>query len=315
MLCWGSWGNTQKLAGKSWRFELFYWDYVLGILLFSLLLGFTLGSSGESGRSFTSDIAQAEPKNMLNSFLGGVIFNASNILLVAAMAIAGMAVAFPVGVGIALALGVIINYVFAPKGNPVLLFIGVGFIVAAIIIDALAYKKHSASMQKVSKKGILLSVSAGILMALFYRFVASSMATDFVSPEPGKLTPYSAVFFFAIGVLISNFLFNYLIMKRPFEGEPLSFKDYSKGSFGVHLTGILGGVIWNIGMSLSIIASGKAGFAISYGLGQGATLIAALWGVFIWKEFKGATKSVNTLVFFMFLAYLAGLALLVYAGA
>ena len=151
-------------------------------------------------------------------------------------------------------------------------------------------------------------------MALFYRFVASSMATDFVSPEAGKLTPYSAVFFFAIGVLVSNFLFNYLIMKRPFEGAPLSFKDYAKGSLGVHLTGILGGIIWNIGMSMSILASGKAGFAISYGLGQGATLIAALWGVFIWKEFRGASKSVNTLIFFMFLAYLAGLALLVYAG-
>jgi glucose uptake protein len=315
MLCWGSWGNTQKLAGKSWRFELFYWDYVLGILLFSLLLGFTLGSSGENGRSFIADLGQAEPKNILNSFLGGVIFNASNILLVAAMAIAGMAVAFPVGVGIALALGVIINYVFAPKGNPILLFIGVGFIVAAIIIDALAYKKHSASLQKVSKKGILLSVSAGVLMALFYRFVASSMATDFVSPEAGKLTPYSAVFFFAIGVLVSNFLFNYLIMMRPFEGEPLRIKDYFNGNISTHLTGILGGVIWNIGMSMSIIASGKAGFAISYGLGQGATLIAALWGVFIWKEFKGASKSVYNLVFFMFLAYLAGLALLVYAGA
>lgn len=314
MLCWGSWGNTQKLAGKSWRFELFYWDYVLGILIFSLLLGFTLGSTGENGRSFTADIAQADTKSILNSFLGGVIFNASNILLVAAMAIAGMAVAFPVGVGIALALGVIINYVAVPKGNPVILFVGVGFIVAAIIIDAIAYRKHSASLQKVSQKGILLSVSAGILMALFYRFVASSMATDFVNPEPGKLTPYSAVFFFAIGVLVSNFLFNYLLMKKPFEGEPLSFRDYAKGSFGVHLTGVLGGVIWNIGMSMSIIASGKAGFAISYGLGQGATLIAALWGVFIWKEFKGASKSVNTLVFFMFLAYLAGLALLVYAG-
>jgi len=315
MLCWGSWGNTQKLAGKSWRFELFYWDYVFGILLFSLLLGFTLGSSGDNGRRFIADIGQADTKNMLNSFLGGVVFNASNILLVAAMAIAGMAVAFPVGVGIALALGVIINYVFAPKGNPVLLFIGVGFIVAAIVIDALAYKKHSARLQKVSRKGILLSVSAGVLMALFYRFVASSMVTDFVSPEPGKLTPYSAVFFFAIGVLISNFLFNYIIMKKPFEGVPLSFSDYTRGSFYEHLTGILGGVIWNIGMSMSIIASGKAGFAISYGLGQGATLIAALWGVFIWKEFKGATKSVNTLVFFMFLSYLAGLALLVYAGA
>jgi len=315
MLCWGSWGNTQKLAGKSWRFELFYWDYVLGILLFSLLLGFTLGSSGESGRSFIADIIQAEPGNMLNSFLGGIIFNASNILLVAAMSIAGMAVAFPVGVGIALALGVIINYFATPKGNPLMLFIGLGFIVAAIIIDAIAYKKHSASLKKVSKKVILLSVSAGILMALFYRFVASSMVTDFETPEAGKLTPYSAVFFFAIGVVVSNFLFNYLLMKKPFEGEPLSFKDYTKGSLGVHLTGILGGVIWNIGMAMSIIASGKAGFAISYGLGQGATLIAALWGVFIWKEFKGASKSVNNLILFMFLSYLAGLALLVYAGA
>ncbi|MCX6302257.1 MAG: GRP family sugar transporter [Bacteroidia bacterium] len=315
MICWGSWGNTQKLAGKSWRFELFYWDYVTGIVLFALLLAFTLGSFGENGRSFSDDIAQADAKNILSSMLGGVIFNASNILLVAAMAIAGMAVAFPVGVGIALALGVIINYIFAPKGDPVILFTGVALVVAAIIIDALAYKKHSSSQQKVSKKGIMLSVSAGILMALFYRFVASSMASDFVSPDPGKLTPYSAVFFFSIGVLISNFLFNYLIMKKPFEGAPLSLSDYTKGSASVHLTGILGGVIWCTGMSLSILASGKAGFAISYGLGQGATLIAALWGVFIWKEFRGASKQVYWLILLMFLAYLAGLALLVFAGA
>ena len=314
MLCWGSWGNTQKLAGKTWRFELFYWDYVIGILLFSLVLGFTLGSSGENGRGFLDDISQAESGNIFKAILGGVIFNASNILLVAAMAIAGMAVAFPVGVGIALALGVVINYIFAPKGDPLLLFTGLAFIVAAIVIDAVAYRKHSASLQKVSGKGIMLSVSAGVLMALFYRFVASSMVTDFVAPEPGKLTPYSAVFFFAIGVLASNFLFNYIIMRKPFEGDPLSFSDYAKGSFGVHLTGILGGVIWNIGMAMSILASEKAGFAISYGLGQGATLIAALWGVFIWKEFKGASKSVSTLILLMFLAYLAGLALLVYAG-
>jgi glucose uptake protein len=314
MLCWGSWGNTQKLAGKSWRFELFYWDYVIGILLFSLLLGFTLGSNGENGRGFLEDIRQAEPQNILNAMVGGIIFNASNILLVAAMAIAGMAVAFPVGVGIALALGVIINYIFAPQGNATWLFGGVVLIVVAIILDAVAYKKHSASLKNVSGKGILLSISAGVLMALFYRFVASSMVTSFEVPETGKLTPYSAIFFFALGVLLSNLLFNYLIMKRPFEGNPLTFKDYTKGSFGIHLTGVLGGVIWNTGMSMSIIASGKAGFAISYGLGQGATLIAALWGVFIWKEFKGATKPVNNLIFLMFMAYLAGLALLVYAG-
>ena len=315
MLCWGSWGNTQKLAGKSWRFELFYWDYVLGILLFALFLGFTLGSNGSDGRGFLDDIMQADSRNILSAMAGGVIFNASNILLVAAMSIAGMAVAFPVGVGIALALGVIINYIFAPQGNASWLFSGVALIVAAIIIDAIAYKKHSASLKKVSGKGIMLSVSAGVLMALFYRFVASSMASDFVSPEAGKLTPYSAVLFFAIGVVISNLLFNYLIMKKPFEGSPLSFGDYAKGSFATHLTGVLGGIIWNLGMSLSILASGKAGFAISYGLGQGATLIAALWGVFIWKEFKGASGNVRNLIALMFLAYLAGLGLLVYAGA
>jgi glucose uptake protein len=314
MLCWGSWGNTQKLAGKSWRFELYYWDYVIGILLFSVLLGFTLGSTGEQGRSFIEDISQAETGNMLNAAFGGVIFNASNILLVAAMSIAGMAVAFPVGVGIALALGVIINYVFAPQGNAELLFAGVGLIVIAIILDAVAYKKHSASLKKVSGKGIILSISAGVLMALFYRFVASSMATSFEAPEAGKLTPYSAIFFFAIGVVVSNLLFNYLIMKRPFEGSPVSFSDYRKGSFGVHMTGVLGGVIWNIGMAMSIIASGKAGFAISYGLGQGATLVAAFWGVFIWREFRGASKQVNTLILLMFMAYLTGLAFLVYAG-
>jgi len=314
MLCWGSWGNTQKMAGKSWRFELFYWDYVIGILLFALLLGFTLGSFGKDGRSFLADIAQADAGNILNAFLGGVIFNASNILLVAAMAIAGMAVAFPVGVGIALALGVSINYIFKPQGDPVILFSGVALIVAAIIIDAIAYKKHSTSRQKVSGKGILLSVAAGVLMSLFYRFVASSMAEDFVNPEAGKLTPYSALLFFAVGVVLSNILFNYILMKRPIEGESLSFSDYKKGSAGVHLTGVLGGIIWNIGMSMSILASAKAGFAISYGLGQGATLVAALWGVYIWKEFKGASKSVNTLILLMFLAYLAGLALLVYAG-
>jgi len=314
MLCWGSWGNTQKLAGKSWRFELFYWDYVLGILLFSILLGFTLGSNGADGRGFIEDIRQAETGSIMNAVLGGIIFNASNILLVAAMAIAGMAVAFPVGVGIALALGVIINYVFSPQGDAAWLFGGVALIVVAIILDAIAYKKHSSSLKKVSGKGILLSVAAGVLMALFYRFVAASMVTSFEAPEAGKLTPYSAIFFFAVGVLVSNLLFNYLIMKHPFEGQPLSFNDYRKGTMRVHLTGILGGIIWNLGMSMSIIASGKAGFAISYGLGQGATLVAALWGVFIWKEFRGASKQVNSLILLMFLAYLAGLALLVYAG-
>ena len=314
MVCWGSWANTQKLTSKSWRFELFYWDYVIGILLFSAIFGLTLGSTGTAGRSFMADIQQADFKNIGNAVLGGIIFNASNILLVAAMAIAGMAVAFPVGVGIALVFGVLVNYVNDPKGKVLLLFVGVGLVVIAILLDAIAFKKMSKTNNKVSSKGIILSVAAGVLMSLFYYFVAKSMFANFSVPEVGKLSPYTALFFFAVGVFISNFLFNTIFMKKPVEGSALNYSDYFKGGFKSHLMGILGGIIWILGMSLNILASGKAGFAISYGLGQGATLVAAIWGVFIWKEFKGADKKVNNLIAFMFLAYLGGLALIILAG-
>lgn len=314
MICWGSWANTQKIAAKSWRFELFYWDYVLGIVLFSLILGLTLGSNGSQGMGFVENLKQANSSSITSALIGGVIFNLSNILVVAAISIAGMAVAFPVGIGIALVLGVIINYLAMPKGNPVWLFAGVALVCLAIIIDALAYKKKTAQSQKVPTKGIVLSVVGGVLMALFYRFVAASMAPTMETPEAGLLTPYSAIFIFSLGILVSNLVFNTILMKKPIEGTSLTYGDYFKGGFKEHLTGILGGIIWNIGMSLSILASGKAGFAISYGLGQGATLVAALWGVFIWKEFKGSSKSINQLLLYMFLLFAAGLVLIIAAG-
>ena len=315
MLCWGSWANTQKLAAKTWRFELFYWDYVLGILLFSVILGFTLGSTGEKGMGFIENLRQAEWSSITGALVGGVVFNLANILVAAAIAIAGMAVAFPVGIGIALVLGVIVNYIATPQGNALWLFAGVALIAVAILLDAIAYRKKAAQSKKVPTKGIVLSVVGGVLMALFYRFVASSMVTNFEQPEAGLLTPYTAVFIFSIGILISNFLFNTILMKRPFEGTPVTYSQYFKGSFKEHFTGILGGMIWCIGMSLSIIAAGKAGFAISYSLGQGATLIAALWGVFIWKEFKNPPKGVNALLTLMFLLFVAGLGLIILAGS
>ena len=314
MLCWGSWANTQKLASKEWRFELFYWDYAIGVLLFALALAFTLGSTGSAGRSFLADLAQAENGPLLSAFVGGVIFNLSNILLVAAIDIAGMAVAFPIGVGLALVLGVITNYMASPVGNPLLLFPGVLFVVAAILLSAVAYSRLPAQGQKTIGKGIVLSVVAGLLMGFFYRFVAASMSADFINLEPGKLSPYSAIVMFSVGLLASNFLWNTIVMKRPFVGEPVAFGDYvAKGSPRLHLIGILGGVIWNLGMSLSIIAAGAAGFAISYGLGQGATLVAALWGVFIWKEFTGAPPGTSRLLALMFAAFVVGLTMIVAA--
>jgi glucose uptake protein len=316
MLCWGSWANTQKLASKSWRFELFYWDYVIGILVFSVLSAFTLGSMGESGRSFTDDLAQADPGNIGKALIGGVIFNAANILFSAAIAIAGMAVAFPIGIGLALVLGVLVNYMANQKGDPVLLFAGVGFVMLAIIINAIAYtKKSKTTVQKVSSKGIILSIVAGILMSFFYRFIAASMDLEnFESPAAGKMTPYTAVFIFSVGIFISNFLFNTILMKKPFEGPPTDYGKYFRGRFSTHMVGVLGGLIWGLGNSFNLIAAGKAGPAISYGLGQGATLVAALWGVFIWKEFRGAPKSVNTLITAMFLLFIIGIGCIIYAG-
>jgi glucose uptake protein len=314
MLCWGSWANTQKLATRTWRFELFYWDYVLGIFLFSLLSAFTLGSHGELGRSFIADLSQAGSSSIISALAGGIIFNAANILFSAAISIAGMAVAFPVGIGIALVLGVLLNYFSLREGNPVYLFSGVALVCIAIIINALAFKKAGTGPGKVSSKGILLSIVAGVLMSFFYRFIAGAMdLKNFAFPATGKLTPYTAVAIFSLGILLSNFLFNSILMKKPFSGPPVSYADYFKGHFSSHWTGILGGLIWGLGNSLNLLAAGKAGPAISYGLGQGATLIAALWGILIWKEFKHAPKGTNILVGIMLIAYLSGLTFIVWA--
>ena len=320
MLCWGSWANTQKLAGKRWRFELFYWDYVIGVLLMALILAFTLGSMGDSGRGFLTDLRQADLKNLGSAFFGGVVFNAANILLVAAIAIAGMSVAFPVGIGLALVLGVLINYLTAPKGEPVQLFLGVAFIAAAIVLDALAYRKLSGPSKGGSVKGLMLAVLCGVLMANFYRFVQVSMpdakpGSYLDMQQAGKLTPYTAMVFFSLGVLASNFVFNTLIMIRPFTGTPVPLVEYFRGSARDHLWGIVGGMIWSVGMTFSIIALGVAGGAISYGLGQGATMVAALWGVFIWREFREAPRGTSLLIGLMLAGYVIGLALIVHSGA
>jgi len=307
MLCWGSWANTQKLATQEWRFQLFYWDYAIGVFLLALLLAFTLGSSGDAGRGFLVDLWQADTAALGGAFLGGVIFNLSNILLVAAIDIAGMSVAFPVGVGLALVLGVITTYVAKPEGNVPMLALGVGCVMGAIVLDAFAYQRMAAAAQKTPVKGIVLSVVAGILMGGFYSFVAQSMGA-----QRGHLSPYTAIVLFSAGVLVSNLLWNSVAMARPFNGPPVSYRDYvRKGTPRLHLIGIMGGMIWNLGMSFSIIASTAAGPALSYGLGQGATMVGAFWGVFIWKEFKGAPAGTGRLLTAMFALYVVGLGVLI----
>ncbi len=314
MICWGSWANTQKLSSKNWPFQLFYWDYSLGILFITLFLAFTLGSFGESGRGFLVDINQAEWNYVGSALLGGIIFNFANLLLVIAIDLAGMAVAFPIGIGIALVLGVITNYIDNPAGNVVILFAGVALVAVAIVLDAIAYKNILKGENKTPVKGIVISLLAGITMGFFYKYVAQSMSLNFINPEAGKLTPYTALVVFSIGIFLSNFLFNTLNMYKPISGKPVTFKDYFKlGTPRLHLIGLLGGIIWGVGMSFSILASEQAGPAIAYGLGQGATMVAAFWGVFIWKEFEDLPKSKTWLIYLMFVFFIIGLGLIVYS--
>ena len=321
MFCWGSWGNTQKLAGKTWRYELFYWVYVIGVLLFALVSGLTAGSWGGGDWSFLANLKQASQSNLISAFFGGIVFNAANILLAAAISIAGMSVAFPVGIGLALVLGVFMNYLIDRKGDPTLLLMGVALIVVAILCNAFAYKiKDGMVREKKStniRKGIGLSIICGVLMSFFYGFVARTMDMNFAAAAPtaGKMTPYSAFFVFTVGVFASTFLFNGIAMRKPVTGEPISGREYFKGKLPVHLVGILGGLIWGLGNGINLVAAGKAGTAISYGLGQGATLVSALWGILVWREFAGAPKKANILNFVMFLLFLAGLGLIIKAGS
>jgi glucose uptake protein len=313
MVCWGSWQNTQNLIGKSWRFEHYYWDFSIGILLFALLMAFTFGSIGNEGRSFLPDLHQADLKNLLSAAIGGVIWNMGTLLLVAAISIAGMSVAFPIGGGIGWTLGIVINYIGKPEGNPVFLFGGTAFIVLAILMSMQSYRRLAENQNKPTLKGILLSILAGLCIAMFYRFVASSLASDFSPAEAGKISSYTAVVFFSLGALLCTALVNPIFMARPVQGEPVSMSGWIKGSSRTHLLGLLGGAIWCLGNSVSFMSVSAASPAISYGLSNSAPVVAALWGIFVWKEFKDAPKGTNLLLSLMFLFYLIGLAFIVYS--
>ena len=313
MICWGSWQNTQNLIGKGWRFELFYWDYSIGIVLFALLMAFSFGSLGSQGRSFLSDLAQADTRYLLSSAVGGFVWNVGTLLLVASISIAGMSVAFPIGGGIGWTLGILINYLGKPEGDPLFLFGGTVIIILAILLSMQSYRRLASHQKKPSFMGILLALLAGICIAFFYRFVALSLATDFSPAEAGKISSYTAVVSFSFGALLSTIIVNPIFMARPVQGEPVKISQWLRGSSKAHLLGLLGGAIWCLGNSVSFMSVGAASPAISYGLSNAAPVVAALWGIFVWKEFKDAPKGTNRLLALMFVFYLIGLVLIVYS--
>ena len=309
MLGWGSWANTQKLAGKEkWPFELFYWDYAIGVFLFGIIFAHTFGSFGSAGPTATENLHAADVSFLWPALISGAIFNLSNILLVVGIGAAGMSVAFPVGVGLALVIGTVKSYLETPKGNPALLFSGVGLIVFAMVMSAIAHSRLPRSGSQNRFWGVIFSVLAGGLMGLFYPQLMRSISPNFNSTPivAGMLTPYVALFFFGVGVLASNVVWNTIYMRA----GGVSYRDYFRGTAKLHAIGILGGCIWMAALSFNVIASSVAGPAISYALGQGATLVAAIWGLVIWREFRGAPPGTSKYLGLMLAGYTSGLVLI-----
>jgi glucose uptake protein len=322
MLSWGSWANTFKLT-RNWRFELYYFDYAFGVAIASIIYAFTAGNMGFDGLMFVDDFMHAGKRQWLYGFTGGVVFNLANMLLVAAISVAGLSVAFPVGIGMALVIGVFLNHLIKPGGNATLLFVGCAIVVAAIIVDAMAYHalarikqleliksgKAKSTLVRVPLKGVIISIASGILMGCFFPLVELSKATEV------GLGPYSAGFVFAGGVFFSTFVFNMFFMNLPVQGEPVELLDYFRGRLKDHALGWLGGAIWYTGAIASFAAASapeqvQVGPAISYAVGQGATMVSALWGVLVWKEFAGADTRAKSLLVMMFVLFLTGLSLI-----
>ncbi len=310
MLCWGSWANTLKMC-PGYRFQLFYWDYALGLAGAAIFWGLTAGSMGHTGTHFLSDAAQTPLSLVILAVCGGAVFNVANLLLVAAIDVAGLAVAFPVGIGLALIVGAVSSYLVRPVGNPLLLFGGVALVMVAIVFDAAAYRrregKTGTGAKAATTRGIVLSLVAGVLMGLFYPFVARALTGTPMQPAPG---PYAVAYFFALGVLISTVPANLLLMAKPLDGKPpAKFAGYTDAPLGWHLAGILGGAIWCTGGVANFVASGAhlVGPAVSYSIGQGATMVSACWGVFVWHEFAQAPRSAKRLLLFMFIFFALGL--------
>jgi glucose uptake protein len=329
MVCWGSWANTQKLAGK-WRFELFYYDYSLGVLLCAVIAAFTFGSWLPKELTFSDNLLIASNHQMAYAIGAGIVFNLANMLLVAAIAVSGLAVAFPIAIGLALVIGVVWNFVLSPQADPVLLFGGALLVMVAIIVDAFAYGTYREAQQAASVKalqpdprtktkarqrgpgasrGIALSIVSGILMGAFYPIV------EIAKQGENGVSPYGVAILFGAGVFLSSLLYIPFFLNFPVDGEPLSATDYFKGSGRQHVLGIVGGVVWMAGGLANFIASStpakaQVGPAVSYALGQGATMVSALWGLLVWHEFKDASQRVKLLLVVMFVLFLSGLGMI-----
>jgi glucose uptake protein len=314
--CWGSFANTFKLT-RNYRFELYYWDYGLGIFLISFLFAVTLGSAGGGPFSFWPNVHQADGIYLLYAAVGGFIFNIANVLLIAGIDMVGLAIAFPLSIGIALVEGTALSYLLHPQGSATLLGAGVVMALVAIIFVGLAYAARGLGGVVTSTRGTVVCVVSGLLMGIFAPLITK--ATQGSHPDAsmlvsaGALSPYTAAVFMTLGAFVCCFVFNPILMRKPLVGTPVSISGYFAAPANYHALGLLGGAIWGTGTVLNFVAGGFVGLPISYAIGQASPMIATLWGVFAWHEFRGARAKSKIYLGAMIACYLLALALIALA--
>jgi glucose uptake protein len=331
LVCWGSWANSQRLVFK-WRFELFYYDFALGMAVCILIATFTLGTMNTQDLSFSDNFMIAGYRKMAFAMAAGVLVNLANMLLVASISLSGMAVSFPLSFGMALIVTSVTNFIGNPLAdNAALLFGGVVLVLAAMLVNAIAYRSHVDALAAATKsgpmldprtklpvrtpiaaRGMLLSILSGIALGFFLPLVDMSRYGE------GGVGPYGLAALAAIGMFFSTLLYVPFFINFPVQGEPVQVRNYFKGAKKQHFWGIFGGFLWAVGLLAALVAGAAPpaaliGPALTTGLLQAVPILAALWGLLAWQEFKGATQGVKLLMFGMIVLYLAGLTLVALA--
>lgn len=320
MFGWGLWANLFKAAGGKWRFELFCFDFAIGVVLAAVVLGLTAGSLGFDGFGFRDDLQLAGKRQDLWGFAAGTIFNLGNMLLLGAVSVTGMAMAFPVGMGCALIVAALWNFAMNPGVSIGFVIGGAVVLAGAIAFSVLAWKTMAATKLKAqveanpgrvrkpksSLKPVMLSLVGGVMLGSFVPLIQMGSAGE------NGLGPYAMGFIFSLGVVFSTFVFNLFFMNLPVQGKPIEIAEYFRAKLQRHGLGVIGGIVWYIGLIATLIkvrleGSARVGEALGYSLAQGSIVIAALCGLLLWKEYQGADSAARLRLGLMFILLVVGI--------
>jgi glucose uptake protein len=333
LVCWGTWANTLKMAGK-WRFELYYYDFALGFAVLAVLAAFTGGSLNSNELTFQENLLITGYRNMAFGIAAGVIFNLGNMLLAASIAVAGLALAFTFTFATALVVSTAWSLIFEASSGILLSICGVGLLLAALVTGAAAYSKYLISRAEAARRdvpqmdprdkrtksspsrgpalAITLGAVGGIALGLFRPLL------DAGSQGEGGVAPYGLSLLFASGIMLSTIILGPFFFNFPVTGDPIGLSDYFKGTGKQHTLGFLGGAIAGAALltgmlALSAPSAARIAALPSYALSQGAPVLAVAWGLFVWREFKSAAERSALLLRIMWILLAIGVGLLAVA--